>query len=244
MIYISNALRDLKTLETITMQPHHRRYLEWMRYQEKRMLDGNVPQLNYQAVKELFGDLHARSRFVADVPVLTARERLLHRVGPQIGRILAHEVDPLEIMFRQDNLMDHFYAESSVLGNTKALLDKLLGAIGHSSTNLKVIEIGAGTGSTTLPVLNALSPRSSSDDNENAVSRILSYTYTDISAGFFEHAKAKFELWENIMEYSTLDIESSPVAQGFEEGVYDVVIASNVSQRRFIPSFLVLTQDF
>jgi hypothetical protein len=202
------------------------------------MLDGIVPHLDYQTVKGLVEDSDARSRFVTGVPVPTGRERLLHRVGPQIGRILTGEVDPLEVMFRQDDLMDHFYAEASAPGNTKALLDKLLGAVGHNSTNLKVIEIGAGTGSTTLPVLNALSPRSHSDDSENAVSRVLSYTYTDISVGFFEHAKAKFEAWENIMEFSMLDIESSPVGQGFEEGVYDVVIASNVSQEALHPELL------
>jgi NADPH:quinone reductase-like Zn-dependent oxidoreductase/SAM-dependent methyltransferase len=91
----------------------------------------------------------------------------------------------------------------------------------HKYAQLKILEIGAGTGGTTLPILEALHP-------SEQHSRVASYTYTDISPGFFEKAKAKFKNWKNVLEYKRLDIEKDLFSQGFEKGHYDIVIAANV----------------
>lgn len=55
------------------------------------------------------------------------------------------------------------------------------------------------------------------------------YTFTDISAGFFSTAKTRFrdQPGADRMSFRTLDVEKSVTEQGFEEGSYDVVIASN-----------------
>lgn len=55
-----------------------------------------------------------------------------------------------------------------------------------------------------------------------------SYTYTDISSGFFEAAQNRFQDFESRMVYKTFDMERSPISQGFIEGSYDVILASNV----------------
>lgn len=52
--------------------------------------------------------------------------------------------------------------------------------------------------------------------------------YTDISAGFFEHARQRFSEYSSIMSFAKLDIEHDPKSQGFEENAYDVIIAGNV----------------
>lgn len=56
------------------------------------------------------------------------------------------------------------------------------------------------------------------------------YTFTDVSAGFFSMAKARFQNQPGAdrMKFKTLDVEKTVTDQGFEEGFYDVVIASNV----------------
>lgn len=56
------------------------------------------------------------------------------------------------------------------------------------------------------------------------------YTFTDVSAGFFSMAKTKFQDQPGAdrMKFKTLDVEKSVTDQGFEEGFYDVVVASNV----------------
>ena len=54
------------------------------------------------------------------------------------------------------------------------------------------------------------------------------YTFTDISSSFFENAAETFSLWNDHMVFKVCNAEKNPVAQGFAEGTYDVVIASLV----------------
>ncbi|KAI0434083.1 hypothetical protein F5Y09DRAFT_328533 [Xylaria sp. FL1042] len=68
-----------------------------------------------------------------------------------------------------------------------------------------ILEIGAGTGGATKSVIDAVGHRMST------------YTYTDISSGFFAHAEEAFKEYSDKMTFKTLDAHS-----------YDIVIASNV----------------
>jgi hybrid polyketide synthase/nonribosomal peptide synthetase ACE1 len=54
-----------------------------------------------------------------------------------------------------------------------------------------------------------------------------SYTYTDLSVGFFGLAEKLFEAYSDKMEFKTFDVEKAPKGQGFEPNSYDIVIASN-----------------
>ena len=54
------------------------------------------------------------------------------------------------------------------------------------------------------------------------------YVYTDISAGFFAEAEARFGDGGGSIEYRPLDIEKDPIDQGFDSHGYDLLIASNV----------------
>ena len=56
---------------------------------------------------------------------------------------------------------------------------------------------------------------------------IVEYTFTDLSPLFLERAAHQFDSY-NFVEWRVLDIERSPVEQGFDLGRYDVVIAANV----------------
>lgn len=75
---------------------------------------------------------------------------------------------------------------------------------------------GAGTGGATKSVLESLNGNFSS------------YTYTDISAGFFEKAAALFKAYSRKMIFKVFDVEKAPAEQGYEECSYDLIIASNV----------------
>ncbi|KAL3417435.1 polyketide synthase [Phlyctema vagabunda] len=93
-------------------------------------------------------------------------------------------------------------------------------ATGHLNPTMKILEIGAGTGGTTLIALQALM----SINGERMYS---SYTYTDISSGFFGTAKERFAEYPGI-EFKVLDASKDPSEQGFQFGTYDLIIASNV----------------
>lgn len=55
-----------------------------------------------------------------------------------------------------------------------------------------------------------------------------SYTYTDISSGFFENAQIKFEQHRAKMIFKVLDIEKNITTQGYTPHSFDVIIASLV----------------
>lgn len=54
------------------------------------------------------------------------------------------------------------------------------------------------------------------------------YAYTDVSVGFFEKAREKFDFAEKHMRFAKLDLEVDPELQGFEKGSYDCIMACNV----------------
>ena len=81
---------------------------------------------------------------------------------------------------------------------------------------------GAGTGVTTSIILNGLI----SPSGERMYP---TYTFSDLSAGFFVAAKERFQGFQNV-QYAKLDISQDPVEQGFEEDSFDFIAAANVSR--------------
>ena len=76
--------------------------------------------------------------------------------------------------------------------------------------------MGAGTGASTEFILSNL-PKGR-----------FNFTFTDISAGFFDEAEKRFAKFEGFIEFKPLNIEVKPSDQGFEPHSYDLVIAANV----------------
>ena len=145
---------------------------------------------------------------------------LFHRCAGALAGVLRGDEDPLTLLFGsgEPSAGDLYIkapvgrAANRMLGDTvKALVADL-----PEDRRLRIIEIGAGTGSATASVLPEL-PEGRFD-----------YVYTDISAGFFAEAEAQFGDADGGIVYRVLDIESDPVEQGFESHGYDLVIASNV----------------
>jgi nucleoside-diphosphate-sugar epimerase/SAM-dependent methyltransferase len=112
-------------------------------------------------------------------------------------------------------MLDRLYVEGTGIADANLDFAFLVKQIAHRYPRMKVIEVGAGTGGTTRAVLSSLGDQ------------YASYTYTDISAGFFEPAKAKFSQHGGKLKFKTLNIEKDPMDQGYDEGSFDMVIASN-----------------
>ncbi|RAL00155.1 polyketide synthase [Aspergillus ibericus CBS 121593] len=90
--------------------------------------------------------------------------------------------------------------------------------LGHSSPQLRILEIGAGTGSATAGALRALVDYR----GDRSFSR---YVVTDITPGFLIPLQ---EQHGSQLEYAVLDISLPPADQGFDVSSFDLVIASNV----------------
>lgn len=144
--------------------------------------------------------------------------QMLDRIGRNLPAILKNEINPLELLV-SDNLLETFYRE----GPFKPLYLQMIQyfrVLSNKNPHMNILEIGAGTGSATLPLFQAI--------GDDARDLIGNYCYTDISSGFFETAKDRLEQWKHVIEYKTLDISRDPLHQGFQPQQFDVVVASNV----------------
>ena len=145
---------------------------------------------------------------------------LLCRCGPALADVLQGSTDPMTLLFSDEGpgaAGVYLQAPANRAAN-RMLGDAVEAAISGlpHDRRLRVLEVGAGTGSATEAVL----PRLASDRVE--------YTFTDISAGFFSQAEGRLAATGVPIEYRRLDIEAEPAAQGFNAHAYDLVIAANV----------------
>ena len=145
---------------------------------------------------------------------------LFQRSGDALADVLRGDMDPLTLLFSSgEPTAADLYLKAPVARAANGLLAdvvRILVAQLPPERRLRVLEIGAGTGSATASVLPEL-PEGRFD-----------YVYTDISAGFFAEAEARFGDADGAIEYLALDIERDPASQGFASHRYDLLIASNV----------------
>jgi emericellamide synthase (highly reducing iterative type I polyketide synthase) len=149
------------------------------------------------------------------------------RLGPHLSKILTRETHPLSLLV-PDNLLGRLY-NSERSNRCTAQIARYCNELGKQKPGLRVLEVGAGTASATLPILQALS-----GSGIRSVSR---YDFTDISPGFFESAKQCLGDLVDVVEFKVLDVERDPKEQGFEPASYDLIIAGNVihATRRIDP---------
>ena len=145
---------------------------------------------------------------------------LLCRCGPTLADVLLGLRDPMALLFSNEGpgAADVYLQAPANRAANHMLGDAVESAISDlpQDRRLRILEVGAGTGSATEAIL----PRLPSDRFD--------YTYTDISAGFFTQVEGRFAKIGAPIEYRRLDIEKEPAAQGFDAHCYDLVIAANV----------------
>jgi acyl transferase domain-containing protein len=210
---------SLQLKATDSTLPHLKKYHTWLRSQVERIREGDCAvvqdvadllSLSSRKRCALIESLAAAAQHTAGAAVGTA----IHRIFKSSQDIFMGRVVPLEILL-QDNILTDFYNFADLWDCTD-----LMHLLSHSKPTLRILEIGAGTGSITATILQDLT----SSYGERMYS---TYTYTDISAGFFVAAKERFKAYAGV-EYATLDISKDPIEQGFEAQSFDLIVAANV----------------
>lgn len=202
--FLKRAIQVATSLDT-TLPKHLRHFLTWAEIQVGSIDDG----------------LSVSPQLLQDVARDDAFGELICAVGEAIPQILRGEVEPLEVMMKDGLLMKH-YEDIRTMARGNQALARYIASLAELNPDLRIIEVGAGTGAATIKVLQELSHEEpEEEDNFSA------YTYTDISPGFFEEARKKLARWPQVI-YTKLDISQDPAEQGIDVGTYDVVIASNV----------------
>jgi hypothetical protein len=217
---IVETARRITSLEPAS--EHLRKYQKWMTAKSAAILKSSdmvkksrmqkllgVPRQDWL---EILADL--RQEIEAKMPLTISFAELSLMVLEQCVDIVEGKCSPLAILIENQSLTRLYNTGSQ--RNYEGFL-KLLG---HSRPSLKIIEIGAGTGATTARVLLSLNPPGSNRQYSR-------YTFTDISASFFQPAKERFKAHE-ALDFAVLDISRPPTEQGIDAESFDLVVASNV----------------
>lgn len=212
IFYLRKFERDLGLDHSVRNHPTYSNYLAFGRH-----MSGLRAQSHYK---------HARKEWANDTleDVLTATEpfkkcidvRIIHIVGGIMSRIFDSEhvasEQPIPI-----ELLAEYYADAVGLRQSGQWLGRGVKQLVHRYPYMNILEVGAGTGAATRRILSHIGAQGFS-----------SYTYTDISADFFDAAASVFAPYKKRMTFKTLDAARDPVSQGYTPGSYDLVVASSV----------------
>ncbi|KAI8626581.1 hypothetical protein F5Y19DRAFT_446210 [Xylariaceae sp. FL1651] len=157
-----------------------------------------------------------------EIETLNPPWKLFTAVVRQLKPILVGKIDPLSVMF-DSNLAEVFYADmfESICDYR---MQRILELASHENPQLRILEVGAGTGGMTSHVLSALLGL----EKQSGGLKFSNYTYTDVSPTFFENARARWIGISERMTFKTYDLERAAEEQGIELGSYDLVIAGSV----------------
>lgn len=210
--YLQSAIESLpkqhKDVPQVHLEDLHRSICEQLAQVSQRSQSS-------QTSKWLSCDNDEKKRFLTDLASSDDCGRMVCSMGDNFVPIIKAEVEPLSIMLR-DNMLENFYRNLEILKLAGNYCADIVMKLAHQNPNMRIIEIGAGTGSATMPVLRALGLK------------FAHYDFTDISTGFFVRAKEEQKDWGDRISHLKLNVEDDPVAQGFQSESYDLVIAVNV----------------
>ncbi|MFB8795997.1 MAG: SDR family NAD(P)-dependent oxidoreductase [Microcoleus sp.] len=208
--------------EQLGVVSQHRRLLGRMLeiLQEDGVLRPVEDEWEVCQIPELKEPQETWKELLAKFPAYQAELMLLERCGDKLAEVLRGEVDPLQLIFPEGSLAtsEHLYQDSPTFRIYNLLVQKAIRAALErlpSGRKVRILEIGAGTGSMTSYVLPVLSAKQTE------------YVFTDITQVFANSAQQKFSDYPFI-EYRVLNIETDPVSQGFDAHSFDLILASNV----------------
>jgi acyl transferase domain-containing protein/NADPH:quinone reductase-like Zn-dependent oxidoreductase/SAM-dependent methyltransferase/acyl carrier protein len=159
-------------------------------------------------------------QFINEHPGHLPEGLLCVSTSAELGPILRGEKDAVQVLFGGQNadVLDHFYGDGLLSSHWMACISRALQEAAKNlpeGRGLRILEVGAGTGGLAALLLPLL---------ERGVH---SYTFTDVSGGFFSNANQKLAAFPEV-EYKVFDLEKSAQEQGFNPATYDFIVGTNV----------------
>ncbi|QEG23834.1 non-ribosomal peptide synthetase/type I polyketide synthase [Mariniblastus fucicola] len=218
---------DQFTLEQLTRElkivPQHYRLvaaqLGWLAEAGlvRTVEDGRWEVLRVPRSADVSGELDALE---TEYPKAATEVELQRTTGDGLAGVLCGDVDPVHLLFPggSSDLLESFYVQAFDFPAYTELIPMAVERTIETlpkRRSLRVLEVGAGTGSLTKAVL----PILPADQTE--------YLFTDIGPAFLSKAKQRFSA-SPFIEYRTLDIERDPSEQEIANGSIDFILATNV----------------
>lgn len=204
MIYTKRVISGLDT----SIDYMHK-YRSWINRQCQKMELQCLGNLDSETIEMKIGSIVTG---LSQTPAAAAAV-CIYKVHSNMRDIFTGDKEVLDILLA-DNTLANLYVYGDQCDGS--LFFKHLT---HSKPNLRVLELGAGTGGSTANFLKWLTP--------GEISLYSKYTFSDISSGFFVSARERFSAYPNV-EYLPLDISKDPSDQGFDGRTYDLILATNV----------------
>ncbi|KAJ5378241.1 uncharacterized protein N7496_005650 [Penicillium cataractarum] len=217
------------SLSRIPFQPEYDRLVEWLYSflgNDARLLDIDptsgqvtrtgvaVPSKPSEAMME---------EFINDFPDWAVTAKLIYHAGKPLAKILKGETDGIKILFGSSEgreLMAGHYRHNPFaallggqMGDFLTLLASKLKVRGEQGT-LKILEMGAGTGGTTLILVPLLA----------SLNIPVEYTFTDLSSSMVAAARRTMGKQYPFMRFAVHDIEKAPAEEICGQ---HLIIASN-----------------
>ncbi|MEH1791679.1 beta-ketoacyl synthase N-terminal-like domain-containing protein [Nostoc sp.] len=181
-------------------------------HEEQRLFTNFLP-ISIDFVNELLVEVRAKW---ADTP---QQIDLLQLYGENMVSLLTGKKEPLEFHVSTLLKSGEFSVQESPENKyynsiMRVCLEQVLKSL-PPQVNLRILELGAGTGTGTAELLPILP------------SEKTNYTFTDVGGFFLNAAKKKFSDYP-FVEYQLLDLERSLQEQGYSNHSFDVIVAFQV----------------
>ncbi|KAL4882675.1 hypothetical protein BJY04DRAFT_217168 [Aspergillus karnatakaensis] len=149
--------------------------------------------------------------------------KLLASTGTKLAQCLTGRLDPLGILFGSADarsLMENVYTNAPMFKTGTIVLarylEEVFAKLDHQHHQIKILELGAGTGGTTKHLIEHLLKISAGQPFE--------YTFSDISPSLVAAARKKFAHY-SFVQYALVNIEQDPPTELLDH--YDLVISTN-----------------
>ncbi|MFJ5034433.1 SDR family NAD(P)-dependent oxidoreductase [Streptomyces sp. NPDC088560] len=197
------------------------RYTGWLDH-ALQIVPGSVPPL-----QDIVREWDERRAVWSADPDKKAELALVDATLRALPGILTGETRPTDVIFPRGSmeLVEGCYRDNRVADLfNRAMADTAVSLVAERvrcspGVRLRILEIGAGTGGTSAGMFSALRPFR---DN------IETYTYTDVSKAFLNHARTVYGPEVPYLTYALFDAERALEDQDIMPGSYDLVVAANV----------------
>ncbi|KAF2814498.1 polyketide synthase [Mytilinidion resinicola] len=198
-----------RSLEGLSTEASHlAKYHAWVSEQVQSFEPTSMLTWAQVGNGELAAIIKSQVEYLSNTPASSAAHALA-KVSSNVARVFSGDIDALDLLHEDDLLIE-----------TEALIkdfetSEFLRSLSHSKPNLRVLELGAGTGISTTKFLSELA---------NSYSK---YHATDALTHAVDTLKERFKGLANTA-FGILDIGQPLDGQLFEEGQYDLIIANNI----------------
>ncbi|KAF4337392.1 polyketide synthase [Fusarium beomiforme] len=139
--------------------------------------------------------------------------RLTHAAAKALLEVVPANEGNVHEYLTKDNMLNRYYEETLRYEASDQKMYNMMRQLAHIYPQMRILEVGAGTGGATSHALPAI-------DGAFSV-----YTFTDISTAFFDKAEEKFKDYAGRINFKALDMNTNIEEQGFTESSYHVVMA-------------------